>query len=107
MPRLLTGRAISRQLNSPRRHTNLNVAFEQTILGSKLKKNKLTFAVRKEEKWLTAQCIEFPSVATQGRNHKELMAMISDAVDGYFSAFPEEKERLESLEKAKVIEITI
>ena len=46
-------------------------------------------------------------MATQGRNHKELMAMISDAVDGYFSAFPEEKERLESLEKAKVIEITI
>ena len=72
-----------------------------------MKENKLTFAIKKEEKWLTAQCIEFPSVATQGRNHEEIMAMISDAVEEYFSAFPKEKKKMESLEKAKVIEITV
>lgn len=70
-------------------------------------KNKLTFAVREEDRGFSAQCIEFPSIITQADNEKELKAMIADAVDGYFEAFPEERERLQSLKKGKVIQVRI
>lgn len=73
----------------------------------KMKKNKLTFTVREEDKGLSAQCIEFPSIITQADNEKELKVMIDDAVSGYFESFPEERERLQSLKKGKVIEVRI
>lgn len=71
-------------------------------------KNKLSFAIRKEKKGFSAQCIEFPGIITQADSQEKLMERINDAVDGYFKAFPEEKRNLRDLKKSKkVIEITI
>ncbi len=53
-------------------------------------RNKLSFAVRKEEKGFSAQRIEFPGIITQADTEKKLMDRINDAVEGYFKAFPEE-----------------
>ncbi len=71
-------------------------------------KNKLSFAIRKEDKGFSAQCIEFPGIITQADTEKKLMERVNDAVDGYFKAFPEEKRKLRDLKKSKkVIEVTI
>jgi predicted RNase H-like HicB family nuclease len=71
-------------------------------------KNKLSFAIRKEERGFSAQCIEFPSIITQADTEKKLMERINDAVDGYFKAFPEERRKLRDLKKSKkVIEISV
>jgi len=71
-------------------------------------RNKLSFAVRKEEKGFSAQCIEFPSIITQADTEKKLMVRINDAVEGYFKAFPEEKRKLRELKKGKkVVEVSV
>ncbi len=71
-------------------------------------KNKLSFAIRKEEKGFSAQCIEFPGIITQADTEDKLVERINDAVDGYFKAFPEEKRKLRELKKSKkVIEVTV
>jgi len=71
-------------------------------------KNKLSFAVREEEKGFSAQCIEFPGIITQADTERKLVERINDAVDGYFKAFPEEKRKLRDLKKSKkVIEISV
>ena len=72
-----------------------------------MKKNKLSFAIRSEEDGFSAQCIEFPRIITQADTESELREMIDDAVDGYFEAFPEEKDRLVKIKKGKIIEIVI
>lgn len=72
-----------------------------------MKKNRLSFAIRSEEDGFSAQCIEFPGIITQADTESELREMIDDAVDGYFKAFPEEKDRLEKIKKGKIIEIAI
>lgn len=35
------------------------------------------------------------------------MVMINDAVEGYFEVFPEEKEKLPSIQKSEVIVVTV
>ncbi len=71
-------------------------------------KNKLSFAIREEEKGSSAQCIEFPSIITQADTEEKLIERINDAVDGYFKAFPEERKKLHDLKKSKkVIEISV
>lgn len=71
-------------------------------------KKKLSFAIRKEEKGFSAQCIEFPGIITQADTERGLMERINDAIDGYFKAFPEEKRKLHEFKKSKkVIEINI
>ena len=72
-----------------------------------MKKNKLTFSVKKDEGGYTAHCIEFPGIITEGNTKRDLMKMINDAVKGYFEAFPEEKDRLEKIKKGKIIEVAI
>ncbi|MBI5697457.1 MAG: type II toxin-antitoxin system HicB family antitoxin [Thaumarchaeota archaeon] len=57
-------------------------------------KNKLTFSVKKDDDGgYTAQCLEFPGIITEGDTKRKLLEMINDAVDGYFEAFPDEKEK--------------
>lgn len=58
-------------------------------------------AIRSEDDGFSAQCIEFPGIITQADTESELREMIGDAVDGYFEAFPEEKDRLEKIKKAE------
>jgi len=73
-----------------------------------MKKNKLTFSVKKDEEGgYTAQCMEFPGIITEGDTKRELMEMINDAVEGYFESFPEEKEKLPSIQKSEVIVVTV
>jgi predicted RNase H-like HicB family nuclease len=72
-----------------------------------MNKSKLTFSVKKEDGGYTAQCLEFPGIITEGNTKRELMEMINDAVDGYFEAFPDEKEKLPSVQKTEVITISV
>lgn len=70
-------------------------------------KSKLTFSVKKEDGVYTTQCLEFPGIITEGNTKRELMEMINDAVDGYFEAFPDEKEKLPTITKSEVIMINV
>ncbi|MGI0004732.1 MAG: type II toxin-antitoxin system HicB family antitoxin [Candidatus Nitrosotenuis sp.] len=73
-----------------------------------MKKNKLTFSVKEDEEGgYTAQCVEFPGIITEADTKRELRIMINDAVEGYFEAFPDEKEKLPSIKKSEVIVITV
>jgi len=72
-----------------------------------MKKHTLSFHTRKEAKGYSAQCIEFPSIITQADTKKELDANITDAVNGYFEAFPDEKEKLDAINIGNVIKVTI
>lgn len=58
-----------------------------------MKKNKLTFNVKKDVGGYTVQCVEFPGIITEADTKRELMVMINDALEGYFEAFPDEKEK--------------
>jgi predicted RNase H-like HicB family nuclease len=51
--------------------------------------------------------MEFPGIITEANTKRELMEMINDAVEGYFEAFPEEREKLPSIEKSEVIVVSI
>lgn len=71
-------------------------------------KNKLSFTVCSEDDGgFSAQCIEFPGIITQADTESELTEMMTDAVNGYFESFPEERERLQNIKKNKVIEISV
>ena len=71
-------------------------------------KSKLSFTVRSEDEGgFSAQCIEFPGIVTQAETESELTEMMTDAVNGYFESFPEEKEMLQNARKNKVIEISV
>ena len=72
------------------------------------KKNKLSFTIHDEDEGgFSAQCIEFPGIITQAETESELTEMITDAVNGYFESFPEEKKTLQNTRKNKVIEISV
>lgn len=71
-------------------------------------KNKLSFTVcGEDEGGFSAQCIEFPGIITQADTESELTEMMTDAVNGYFESFPEERKRLQNIKKNKVIEISV
>lgn len=73
-----------------------------------MKKSKLTFSVKKDEDGgYTAQCVEFPGIITEANTKRDLMVMINDAVEGYFEAFPDDKEKLPSIKKSEVIVVTV
>lgn len=71
-------------------------------------KNNLSFLVRNEDEGgFSAQCIEFPGIITQADTESELTEMMTDAVNGYFESFPEERKMLQSNKRSKVIEISV
>ena len=71
-------------------------------------KSKLSFTVRNEDEGgFSAQCIEIPGIITQAETESELTEMRTDAVNGYFESFPEEKKILQNTRKNKVIEISV
>lgn len=73
-----------------------------------MKKSKLTFSVKKDEDGgYTAQCVEFPGIITEADTKRKLMVMINDAVEGYFEAFPDDKEKLPLIKKSEVIVVTV
>ncbi len=71
-------------------------------------KSKLSFTVCSEDEGgFSAQCIEFPGIITQADTESKLTEMMTDAVNGYFESFPEERKRLQNIKKNKVIEISV
>ena len=71
-------------------------------------KNNLSFLVRNEDEGgFSAQCIEFPGIITQADTESELAEMMTDAVNGYFESFPEERKMLQGNKRSKVIEISV
>jgi predicted RNase H-like HicB family nuclease len=60
-----------------------------------VKGRKFTVILREEsEGGYSAQCIELPGAISQGETRKQAIANISEAVEGYLEAFPEELNQL-------------
>ena len=56
-----------------------------------IKERKFTLMLREEpEGGFSAQCIELPGAISQGKNRKEALANIKEAIEGYLEAFPED-----------------
>ena len=71
-----------------------------------IKGKKFTVILREEpEGGYSAQCVELPGVISQGKNRKETLANIKEAIEGYLEAFPEEVNQLKR--KKELIKITI
>lgn len=67
---------------------------------------KFTVILREEpEGGYSVQCIELPSVISEGENRQEALANIKEAVEGYLEAFPEELSQLKR--KRELVEITV
>lgn len=51
--------------------------------------------------------MEFPGIITEADTKRELLIMINDVIEGFFEAFPEEKENLHTIQKSEVIMIAV
>jgi predicted RNase H-like HicB family nuclease len=55
-----------------------------------IKGKKFTVILREEpEGGYSAQCLELPGAISEGKNRKEALANIKEAVEGYLESFPE------------------
>jgi predicted RNase H-like HicB family nuclease len=60
-----------------------------------VKGRKFTVILREEtEGGYSAQCIDLPGAISQGDTHKQAIANIREAIEGYLEAFPEELNQL-------------
>lgn len=71
----------------------------------KVKDAKLTVILREEAVGYSAQVVELPGCISQGKNRKEAIANIREAVEGYLEAFPEELDQLKR--KRELVEVTV
>ena len=53
----------------------------------------------------SAQCIELPGAISEGKNRREALANIKEAVEGYLEAFPDELDQLKR--KRELVHITV
>lgn len=65
-----------------------------------------TIKIKKEDSWYIVQCAELPGAISQGKDLKEAMANIEEAIRCHIEAFPEEFEKIRHKieKKNKVIE---
>ena len=56
-----------------------------------VKAAKFTVILREEAEGYSAQVVELPGCISQGRNRKETLSNIREAIEGYLEAFPEEQ----------------
>jgi predicted RNase H-like HicB family nuclease len=70
-----------------------------------VKDAKLTVILREEAVGYSAQVVELPGCISQGKNRKEAIANIREAVEGYLEAFPEELDQLKR--KRELVEVTV
>ncbi len=70
-----------------------------------VKDAKFTVLLREEDKGYSAQVIELPGCISQGKNRKETIANIKEAIEGYLEAFPEELDQLKR--KRELVEVTV
>jgi len=66
---------------------------------------KFTVILREEDEGYSTQVIELPGCVSQGKNRKQAIANIREAIEGYFEAFPEELSQLKR--KRELVEITV
>lgn len=50
---------------------------------------KFTVVFREEAEGYSAQVVELPGCISQGRNRKETLSNVREAIEGYLEAFPE------------------
>ncbi len=71
-----------------------------------IKGKKFTVMLREEpEGGYSAQCIELPGAISQGKDRKEALTNIKEAIEGYLEAFPEEINQLKR--KRELVKITV
>jgi predicted RNase H-like HicB family nuclease len=71
-----------------------------------IKGRKFTVMLREEpEGGYSAQCVELPGAISEGKDRKEALANIKEAIEGYLEAFPEEINQLKR--KRELVEITV
>ena len=66
---------------------------------------KFTVILREEAEGFSAQVVELPGCISQGKNRKETIANIKEAIEGYLEAFPEEFR--EHGGKKELVEVTV
>jgi len=71
----------------------------------KVKDAKFTVVLREEAEGYSAQVFELPGCISQGKNRKEAIANIREAIEGYLEAFPEELDQLKR--KRELVEVTV
>jgi len=70
-----------------------------------VKDAKFTVILREEAEGYSAQVVELPGCISQGRNRKETLSNIREAIEGYLEAFPEELVQLKR--KRELVEVTV
>lgn len=66
---------------------------------------KFTVILREEKQGYSAQVVELPGCISEGKNRKEALANIREAIEGYIEAFPEELDQLKR--KRELVEVTV
>jgi predicted RNase H-like HicB family nuclease len=69
------------------------------------KEQKFTAILSEETEGYSIQVIELPGCISQGKNQKQAIANIHEAIKGYLEAFPEELNQLKR--KRKLTQLTV
>ena len=70
-----------------------------------VKNTKFTVLLREEDEGYSAQVVELPGCISQGKNKKQAIANIKEAIEGYLEAFPEEQNQLKR--NRELVEVTV
>jgi predicted RNase H-like HicB family nuclease len=70
-----------------------------------VKGSQFTVILREETEGYSAQVVELPGCISQGKNRKQALANIREAIEGYLEAFPEELDQLKR--KRELVQITV
>ena len=71
----------------------------------KVKDLKFTVILSEETKGYSVQVVELLGCISQGKNQKQAIDNIREAIEGYLEAFPEELDQLKR--KRKLVEVTV
>jgi len=71
----------------------------------KVKGLKFTVILSEETEGYSVQVVELPGCISQGKNQKQAIINIREAIEGYLEAFPEELDQLKR--KRKLVEVTV
>lgn len=66
---------------------------------------KFTVILRENAEGVSAQVVELPGCISEGKNKKEAITNIKEAIEGYLEAFPEELDQLSG--KKELVEVSV
>ena len=69
------------------------------------KELKFTVILSEEAEGYSVQVVELPGCISQGKNQKQAIGNIREAIEGYLEAFPEELDQLKR--KRKLVQVTV